>query len=208
MLDQDIPSTCQIPGLNGILYGVFGDKKDGTFVEIGAYDGVTYSNTWGLAVMGWRGLCAEPVPELAEQCRGNHKDHSNVKVVEVAIGPHKGELVLYHDGRELYTGSPKIKEVLGANTSHITVPMTTLNALLKEYNANPVDLLVIDVEGMEMEVLETLFDRPTMVIVEAHERHKDEAMRFNAKAINTVMGFKGYRRIYSDGINNIYLYKF
>ena len=39
--------------------------RHGTFVDLGCYDGVTYSNTWYFErVLGWSGVCAEPNPDV------------------------------------------------------------------------------------------------------------------------------------------------
>jgi len=47
----------------------------GFFVEAGANDGITQSNTALLArYRGWRGLLVEPVPELAARCRAQRPE--------------------------------------------------------------------------------------------------------------------------------------
>ena len=56
-------STCQIPGLDAIYDQYFGDKI-GSFVEVGAFDGMTYSNTWHLANRGWYGVYIEAHPDF------------------------------------------------------------------------------------------------------------------------------------------------
>ena len=48
-------NKCQIPNLADIYLENFGYKRDGYFVEVGAYDGVSWSNTFGLAAIGWGG---------------------------------------------------------------------------------------------------------------------------------------------------------
>src|SRR4051794_23562842 len=47
----------------------FRGKRDGFFVDIGAYDGVTISNTYSLEQIGWKGICIEPVPSVFETLR-------------------------------------------------------------------------------------------------------------------------------------------
>ena len=40
-------------------------SRHGTFVDLGCYDGVTYSNTWYFErKLGWSGVCVEPEPAL------------------------------------------------------------------------------------------------------------------------------------------------
>jgi len=53
----------------------FHDRMTGTFVDIGASDGFTFSNTWAYEKIGWNGLCLEPRPNMFEklkQCRSCH----------------------------------------------------------------------------------------------------------------------------------------
>jgi len=42
-------------------------KKNGVFVDIGANDGVTISNTWYFEKeLGWDGIAIEPIPQIYE----------------------------------------------------------------------------------------------------------------------------------------------
>ena len=43
---------------------IFKNKKKGTYIELGALDGVLYSNTKFFEdVLGWKGILIEPHPE-------------------------------------------------------------------------------------------------------------------------------------------------
>src|SRR6185436_15485909 len=81
--------TCQIVPeiLNGIYKDAFGFKNDCVLVEIGAHDGWHWSNTWGLAKIGWRAIYIEPVPKLYSQCKKTYAKHGNVTVRKCCIGP-------------------------------------------------------------------------------------------------------------------------
>jgi hypothetical protein len=47
-------------------------KRNGVFVDIGAYDGVTFSNTLMLErERGWTGICIEPLPDIFAELRKN-----------------------------------------------------------------------------------------------------------------------------------------
>src|SRR5215470_16901532 len=52
----------------------------GTFVEVGAFEPVSLSQTWHLEQRGWNGLLIEPVPQHAERLRAARR----AKVVELA----------------------------------------------------------------------------------------------------------------------------
>ena len=48
-----------------IFENFFPVKSDGVFVDIGAHDGITLSNTWFFEnYLGWTGYCFEPNPSL------------------------------------------------------------------------------------------------------------------------------------------------
>jgi len=54
-------------GEDRILWRVFRQRAHGYFVEIGAYDGVSLSNTYFLEQMGWCGLLVEPISPLCQK---------------------------------------------------------------------------------------------------------------------------------------------
>lgn len=192
-----IHPTCQIPNLDDIYAKYF--PVAGTFCEVGAHDGVTYSNTWGLANSGWTGIYIEPIEEYANKCRLEHKDNK-VKVIDCACSNYDGEITLFK-GQDIYSANSEM-----VKGQPVFVPCKTLDTILQKHLKAQLDLLVIDVEFHEKEVLEGFTVdawQPKMVIIEAHESHENEAYRLNADYINEY--FKWYKKIYSDGINNIYV---
>jgi len=212
--------TCQIPELGFLLEKFFGQRDVGTFVEIGAHDGIYVSNTWGLAERGWQGWMVEPVSELAAKCRSNHEVHEGVKVFEQAIGSiGTTELTLFvanalttanSDLFREYASVPWAKDSL--SLEKITVPSTTLDAFLHN-SAVPTDfdLLVVDVEGFETEVFSGLqvgLWRPKMMIVELADTHPD--LTVTAKKdyrLSSKLQSEGYVVVYKDQINTVFVRK-
>ena len=45
----------------------FQGKREGYFVEVGAYDGVDLSNTYHFEQIGWHGVLVEPDPDNADR---------------------------------------------------------------------------------------------------------------------------------------------
>jgi len=48
-------------------------KKDGFFVDIGAFEGTCCSNTYSLEQIGWKGVSIEPVPSVFDVLTRNRK---------------------------------------------------------------------------------------------------------------------------------------
>lgn len=50
---------------------LFAGQKKGVFIDVGANDGITFSNTYALEQIGWTGICIEPHPDIFLKLRGN-----------------------------------------------------------------------------------------------------------------------------------------
>lgn len=69
-----------------IILNFFGDRR-GSFLDIGAWDGIELSNTRALALRGWRGLLVEPDPVAFSKLMENKRVSNNLACVNAAIGP-------------------------------------------------------------------------------------------------------------------------
>lgn len=137
-----------------------GFKRGGFFVEFGATDGVLLSNTWLLEKeFGWRGICAEPNPEMFERLRRNR----GCTVSDACIAGESGREVDFilagaYGTMEPYANadmhSAKRKSYVAAgNVKRVTT--VTLNDLLIELGApRTIDYLSVDTEGSELEILQ------------------------------------------------------
>lgn len=211
-------SSCQIPDLWFLFETYFGKRSQGIFVEVGAYDGVFASNTWGLAKAGWSGWLVEPVPTFAQACRHHHANHLNVEVVEVAIGAEDDGYIqlklagtLTTSNVELFDAYKKIEWAESALTETIVnVISQTLNSFLVEKMIPPkFDLLVVDVEGMEASVFAG-FDisrwQPKMLIVELCDNHPDlHGTAKTDRSLYISILESGYRAVYKDSINTVFV---
>lgn len=144
----------------GIILNYFGDFV-GTYLDLGANDGITLSNTYALYKNGWNGVCVEASPKAYQRLLENQP---NSKCLEVAIGSYDGEIILNESGELLGNGdtslvsSTKPEEMkrwssLNMAFKPINVRCITFNTLLKETNITGIDFLSIDIEGMELDVL-------------------------------------------------------
>jgi FkbM family methyltransferase len=210
--------SCQISQLDSLFQLFLGKKENGVFVEIGANDGISCSNTWGLAKRGWTGFLVEAIPEFVKQCELNHLCHHNVSVWQVAMGDEDGKEVTFNIGGQLTTANQDLSleyQNIDWAKSVVTstqVKLTTqkLDTFLVNMRLQPgFDLLVVDVEGYEAQVFSgfTLSKwEPKMLIVELTDTHPN--LRTNAKsdaALSQQILSAGYRIVYKDCINTVFI---
>ncbi|MEA2462112.1 MAG: hypothetical protein QOH90_2289 [Actinomycetota bacterium] len=170
-------------------------RSPGFFVEAGAFDGYTQSNTYYLErALGWRGLLVEPVPILARAARRERPASTVVNCGLVPSDYPAQEIQLRYGGTMTVVasapGAGEWAQAAQANMAldepehEFAVPARTLSSLLDEIRAPEVDLLSLDVEGYEAEVLGGLdLERhvPRMIIVEVD-------MRAEAERVQAVLG--------------------
>lgn len=214
----DNRNQCQIPTLPAIYDKYLGYRTSGRFVEVGAFDGKQWSNTWMLAELGWHGLYVEPHPEHYVSCVANHAKHPNVVCENVACGKSIGTTKLFLGGAESticestieqYASEPTLA-LCGLNIDkYVTVEVTTLERLLiKHYWPFDYDVLVVDVEGAELDVLQNAgfhIYRPTLAIVETHELSTNLNISWKAEPISIFFESYNYDKIYADHINTIFV---
>jgi FkbM family methyltransferase len=214
------PSTCQIPDLADRYRELFGDlKTDGTFVEVGAYDGDAFSNTSGLADLGWAGLYVEPVPRYARACARRHAANGRISVAQCAVG-REPVLIDLHYGEGLTTARldqvavyEQIDWTRGFHQGvRIRVQQFPLEQLLVDAAIEPgFDLLVVDVEGSEDAVFDSFsLDvwKPHVMIVELIDRHPsfqsfDDVVLRSSNLRHRILR-SGYHEHYADEINTIF----
>lgn len=134
----------------------------GTFLEVGANDGYTWSNTYYLErFKGWSGVLIEGIPALYEECRRRRSRSRvyNYALVDPASAEHRVTMT-YSDLRSLVNGTDEAMEAevqaAGEATYEISVPARTLDDVLIEDGDQHIDFLSLDTEGSEAAVLRGL----------------------------------------------------
>ena len=134
----------------------------GTVLEIGANDGVTYSNSLHLIEKGWSAVLVEPSARVFWKMCDRHKGSKNVIVVNAAIAEHVGSGVLYDSGDFLLKGTSSLLSTMKPSEikrwgdvqfeeTHISV--LTFYQLLQDVPYKQFDFISIDCEGYDLEVL-------------------------------------------------------
>ena len=139
----------------------YNHKKNGYYVEIGANDGITLSNTYLLAIKyNWKGICVEPIPKIFELLC---KNRPFAKCCNNAVYIESNKEVIFDiaNNNDLLSGKSEHidchKKTVDNNKTQIIVTTITLNDLLEKYNAPLfIDYMSLDTEGSELEILKSV----------------------------------------------------
>ena len=178
----------------------FQGKTNGTFVDLGAHDGITMSNSYFFEKeRNWTGLCVEPIKEVFTKLKNNRTCHvvngaiaNSDKILEFRRNHGRTEmlsgLVEHRDKRHDKKTDREI-EVYGGDTEYIQVQGYTLMSLLSKLKIGHVDYLSLDIEGGELEVLKTIDFKKCQISYLTIENN------YNSKEIRTLMEKNGYKFI-------------
>ena len=152
-------------GQDLILSTYFG-KKNGYFVDIGAYDGISFSNTYYFEkVLGWNGIAIEPNAEIYSKLTKNRTCEcinacisDKDEVVEFLLIKGDSEMLSgiidkYHPKHLRRIQREQLK--FANKMEKIIVSCYTLQTLLNRRNIKEVDILSIDTEGGEFDIIDT-----------------------------------------------------
>jgi FkbM family methyltransferase len=174
------------------------EARSGYFVEFGATDGVTNSNTALLErEYGWQGILAEPNPSWHADLRQNRQAAVDPRCVAARTGDEVDFLVV--DDPELstiaaYAGQDHFAE-MRRRAPAITVETVALNDLLVTHNAPPViDYMSIDTEGSECEILSTFDFRRWQVRLFSIEHNNTG----REAELDALLSRNGYQRVFPE----------
>ena len=187
---------------------IFSNKRDGTFVEIGGYDGWTGSNcVFFEKVLGWTRPLAEASPQLVRrlgETRSARVIHAAVsdrdgtaEFREVTSGlTQMGGLIDHYDAETLQ----RVRRDERHSEAVLTVPSTRLDTLLRTHGFKEIDYLSIDVEGAERAALRSLdFDEFDITALSI------ENSRPGRESYEDVMVPAGYRQVAVLGFDEIWV---
>lgn len=202
--DMDIYGSrgyCSQLGQDVLVDAIFGTKiENPVFVDVGAHDGVTFSNTYFLEkYRGWRGLCIEANPKLSESLKSNRACHVECCAISAVEGT--GDYLVVSGYSEMLSGlsfnyetrhRKRIRKEVrthGGSVHSIEISTKRLQRVLDTYDIDEIDFLSIDVEGSEFDVIESLDLTRTSVHLMAIENN------YNSPKLRKYLGKLGFKRI-------------
>ena len=179
-------------------------KKNGYFIDIGAADGITASNTFILEKWyNWFGICVDPNPVFLQSlfnCRNSAVSTLCVHAESGKVLPFK----FFNDDKGFFGWNfrsglkehvSSINDDIDKSFSTINVFSISLNDLLKLYNApKNIDYLSLDVEGSEYAILSTFdfdeYDIKCITVEHCFTEQRDKIYQLLSK--------NGYSRVYEE----------
>ena len=198
-------------GQDQVALELLGKPKTGVFVDIGANDGLTFSNSLLFEEKGWQGICIEPHPTIFSELQNNRKCHCvNACITDkdgwvdfLAIeGPSHmlSGIYSFMDAHHRERIEKEIAEK-GGNKKLIKVEALTPATLLKRFSIREIDFLSVDTEGCELPILQTFNFNENSVNVISVENGSRSASIFK------FLSSRGYSLHKCIGCDEVYVRK-
>jgi FkbM family methyltransferase len=205
-----LPNHKGVP-IDHLLVEHFQFLENGVFIEAGANDGVTQSNTKLLQERyGWKGLLVEPSPAAFAQI-ANNRPHAIKENCALVSNDYKGNTLTGDFDGHLMSSVGGLRR---SNSNQVTVPVQTLTSLLERHKLTDVDFLSLDAEGYELSILKGLdFTRfaPKWMLVEIYNVSFDELVAFlRERDYDLICNLSNYNKTDNpiwDGTHNDFLFK-
>ena len=186
-------------------------KKNGFFIDIGAHNGITLSNTYFFEKkMGWRGICIEPYPDRFTELVKSRSAQTICLPCAIANSEGYADFLKIDGYAEMLSGlldkyePDHLKRVdcelsiYGGHKTLISVPVFKLRTILEQNQVKHVDLLSLDTEGSEFDILNSIdFDAVTIDVILVENNYK-------STKINDFLTTKNYSKMFTIGVDEIY----
>lgn len=165
---------------------LFKGFKDGFYVDVGAYDGISINNTLYFHLNNnWKGINIEPIKEIYEKLTENRTNDININC---AVANNDGYMKFYKNTcyTEMLSGlvdtfdERHLQRLISENNSTnstteiIDVETKKLETIFDIYNVKHIHYLTIDVEGAEFEVIKSInFDKVFIDVIAFENNYHD-----------------------------------
>jgi FkbM family methyltransferase len=185
------------------------NDRNGYFIDIGAYDGVTISNTYYFEKnKQWNGVAVEPNKIIFEKLKNNR----NCNLVNGVVSDVDGQVqyMRVEGAGEMLSGivnnfADKHKQRIdtsiatyGGNKHIEEVISYSIKNIIKQFQISSITILSIDTEGSELQILKTFpFEtiKPKLILVENN---------FRSQEFSNFLTSKGYHYCFRLGDDIFY----
>jgi FkbM family methyltransferase len=172
-------------------------KRNGYFVEFGANDGISISNTYLLEKeFGWTGILAEPLAQFQEALR-EKRPASHIEAD--CVWSVSGETVSFNEPPETllatvetFRSEHRLPDGQLLGRTHQVQTISLLDMLDKHKAPRHIDFLSVDTEGSEYEILRTFdFSKYTFSVIVCEHNFAPQR-----EPILDLLTSHGYRRVF------------
>ena len=122
-------------------------------LDIGAYDGRTFSNSLRLVELGWSGIMVEPSPNAFIALVNEHKDRPNIKLINAMIGTERSIVKFWNCADAVSTTEISERDLwakAGVEFCEIYVPSITIEDIIFQFGS--FEFVNIDTEGTSVDI--------------------------------------------------------
>ncbi len=155
----------------------YNNKMDGYFIEVGAADGIRFSNTYLLEKQyNWKGICCEPILSQFDKLV---KNRPNSICIKDAVYNKSGLILTFDIANEssLFSGITthidKHKARVDKNKTTVKVKtISLLDVLIKANAPHFIEYMSLDTEGSEFEILKNFdFSKYIFGLIDIEHNH-------------------------------------
>lgn len=192
-------------GEDVLIRQAIGGAMGGTYVEVGAFHPVHYSNTYALYKLGWSGLVIDASPDSRMLFRLIRPRDT---FVEAAVASAESECTYYRFADPAYN---TLSDEYAKRWQDKKVPLISatrvmcrpLAKILANHGISRIDLLSVDAEGFDLSVLKSHdWSIPTKVIVV--ESHDFNVERPETDAVYVFLKNRGYILVACSGFSLVF----
>lgn len=190
---------------------IFYRKRKGVFVDIGAHDGISFSNTYFFEKnRAWEGYCFEPNPTVFKKLQENRTSQN----INWCVGSENGKVEFWkiegpaemlsgikthYDYRHIERIRKEI-EISGGIIQEIEVRVISLMEF-PEILKSGIDYLSIDTEGNELSILESIdFSKLKIKAISIENNYADDT-------IEDYLQGKGFEKVIKLKCDSIFICK-
>lgn len=190
-------------------------KYNGYFVDIGAHDGISFSNSKFFEELGWKGVCVEPNPQIFNELENNR--NSSTQCIMKAISSKKST-ENFTSIQHINNKNDQVNMLNGLTDKFNTRAREDINKLKNNSNYKiseikletdlfsnliphkEIDYLSIDTEGNELEILKTInFDEYNIKTITV------ENNVYNSNLISDYLTSKNYTYVVRLRCDEVYV---
>lgn len=151
-----------------IIFDYF-NGRTGNLLDLGANDGITFSNSRLFIENGWKGVLVEASPITFQKLKKLYKESQDVICIEKCLSKEKLKTIFYHNTFHNNPNAGENMDLLSTididsykrtsswgTFSNFEIECDTIDTVLNLVPIKKFDYISIDIEGVDLDILQQL----------------------------------------------------